>query len=442
MSGLFTSLAVMMSPRGLTAAGNGAGIGGVAFMVLLAVAAFASLYTARSMEALSTGKKRATPFDSFAFGLLDSGRIFTLTVLAVSWLGIAGYAVNEIFFLWFPNLGASFFLLALAFSACLFSSDEGMDMFTICLTLGFAAFIYIAVMATQPLNTGIGYPTSIPAVFSPLVPEAMLQSDLMGWLHLIFLAVLCFIGFDLPLAFENKTRRAIPAIIMILAGFIVFSWGALLLESSEVLSNTFVPYLKVAKVVWGEAGRAVMGGTVVLGTISALVAFFQIAGRLVKGVVAEPFTHHATRGAAAVLTLVIGVLLVTGWAGEDALESLISAGLCFWFGTYALIDLLYLIGKKRAGGGFLSSVVSFVTFLLHGTASGVSALNIEFAMHFYYALGAMFVSGLVFGISYYRKDAPLRAAQAEERVLEGDGESKDDGNNDEVDEKLNIVDYN
>lgn len=442
MSGLFTSLAVMMSPRGLTAVGNGAGLGGAVFIVLLAVAAFASFYTARSMEALSTGKKRATPFDSFAFGLLDSGRIFTLTVLAVSWLGIAGYAVNEIFFLWFPNLGASFFLLALACAACIFSSDDGMDMFTICLTLGFAAFVYIAVMATQPLNTGIGYPTEIPAVFSPLVPEVMLQSGLMGWLHLVFLAVLCFIGFDLPLASGGKVRRVVPAILLILGGFIIFAWGALLLESPEVLANTFVPHLKVAKVVWGEAGRAVMGGAVVLGSIAALVAFFQIGGGLVKGVVAEPFTRHATRGAAAVLTIVIGVLLATGWAGEDALESLISAGLCFWFGTYALVDLLYLVGKRRAGGGLISSLISFAVLALHGVAAVISAFYIEFVMHFYYALGAMFVAGLVLGINYYRKDAPLRATLAEGSSPEGTAEDLGDEDNSVIDENLNIVDYN
>ncbi|WP_027720927.1 hypothetical protein [Maridesulfovibrio zosterae] len=441
MSGLFTSLAVMMSPRGLAAIGNGAGSGGVVFLGLLVLAAFAALYTAKSIETLSNGKVRASSFDVLALGFLDSSRLFTLTVLAVSWLGIAGYVVNEIFFLWFPNLGASFFLLALAAAACIFSDDDGMEMFTFCLTLGFAAFVYISMMATQPASDTVGYPTSIPQIFSPLVPELFFKSGPSGLLNLLFLAVFVFLGFDLPLVFEKKARRATATVLLVFAGAILFVWGSLLIESPSSIAEISIPHLKVAKGVMGELGRALMGGTIVLGTIAALVAFFQIAGEQIKGIVAQKYTSYAPRVAALLLTVIICVLLATGWAGEDGLESFISAGLCFWFGTYALIDILHLIAIRRSGGGLLTSIFALIVFVIHFIAASVSALNIEFAAHFYYAILGMAVAGLVFGFSYYKKDAPFRVAALEKKALETAEDDAENGEPANDDESLNIVSY-
>lgn len=438
MSGLFTSLAVMMSPRGLAVAGTGAGTGGLAFIAVLVLAAVASLSTARSMENLSTGRIRATPFDSFTFGLLDAARLFTLPVLAVSWLGIAGYAVNEIFFLWFPNLAASFLILIMAVIACIVSEDNRMNTFTLSLTLAFSAFVYIALMATQPVGAGIGYPTVIPPLFTPIVPESMTQGDPLVWLHLVFLAVIAFLGFDLPLAFERKAGRALPAVLMILVAFIVFTWGGLLVETPETLTKTFVPHLLVAKKVLGHGGRAVMGGVIVLGTFSALFAFFRIAGERVKGIVADEYSSHATMGAAVVMAVVIGVLLATGWAGEDALESLISAGLCFWFGTYALIDLLCLIGVRRAGGGIAGLGLGLVAMSLHAAAAAMSAMHIEFPSLFYYSLGGMAVAGIVLGFGYYRDMAPVKEIDESQESESGEIVEQED---ESQDESLNIVDY-
>ncbi|CCO22123.1 APC family permease [Maridesulfovibrio hydrothermalis] len=444
MSGLFTSLAVMLSPRGLTAVGNGAGFGGVAFMAALILAAAASLYTARSMEALGTGAKRATPFDGFAFGLLDAARLFTLTVLAVSWLGIAGYAVNEIFALWFPNLAASFLILGLAAGACFLTDKSGTDLYGGCLTLAFCAFVYVAIMATQPVGAGIGYPSVVPQFFSPFMPQALEMSGYLGWLDILFLAVLVFAGFDLPLVFENKSSRVVPAVILILGAFLLFIWGALLVAVPEKLADTYVPHLMVARNVFGEGGRLLMGSTIVLGTFAALFSFFQILGHRLKGIITEEYAHHAPRVAAVVLAIVLGALLATGWAGEDALESLISAGLCFWFAAYTLIDLLNIIAIRKAGG---RPLIALPVMFIHLIAAIASGMYIEFPLFFYYALGAMTVAGLVFGVSYYRSGIELSKEQALVKTESVDENSDDSGQKNEqsddepVAEGLNIVEY-
>ncbi len=446
MSGLFTSLAVMMSPRGLAAAGNGAGLGGAAFIALLVLAAFASIITARNMESLGTGKVRATKADSFVFGFLDSARLFTLTLLAVSWLGIAGYAINEIFFLWFPNLGASFLILTLAVIACIIADENGADVFTISMTLGFCAFLYVVVMAVQPADSGAGYPTVIPQMLSLNLPDGLVAAGGLGWLHLLFIAVFAFVGFDIPLAFENRAARAIPAILFALVAFAVFCWSALLLDTPDKLAETTVPHFQVAKLGLGELGNYLMGGTVVLVTLAGLLGFFMLAGKRMESILAEDYRAYATKGAAVLIALVLGGLLATGWAGEEALESLLAAGLCFWFGTYALIDLLHLIGSRRAGGGLISLVLGLLVLLVHGGAAAYCALHIEFPAHFYYSLGGMTVAGIVFGIGCYIQNKPIidAAVEAEKSEL-GDDEDFDkeleEAVPDTEDEALKIVDY-
>lgn len=448
MSGLFTSLAVMMSPRGLAAAGNGTGIGGVAFLGVLALAAFASIVTARNMESLGTGKVRLTRADNFVFGFLDSARLFTLTVMAVSWLGIAGYAVNEIFFLWFPNLGASFLILALAVIACIIADENGMDVFTICLTLGFCAFLYVAVMSTQPADSGAGYPTVVPGMISPVVPESLISSGPFGWLQLLFLSVFVFIGFDLPLAFENRARRAIPAVLLALLAFAAFGWAALLLDSPDRLAETTVPHLLMAGQGLGELGRCLVGGAVILISLAGVLGFFMLAGKRIESVLTEDYRKYATKGAAVLIAIIIGVLLATGWAGEDALESFISAGLCFWFGTYALIDLIHLAGLRRMRRGLFSFLPGLMAAFVHAGAAAYCALHIQFPEHFYYSLGGMAAAGLVFGVGSYLESKPLiaeiearEAAKAEEENDIDEENESEEAVPDTEDDALKIVDY-
>ncbi|NDV25111.1 APC family permease [Desulfovibrio sp. JC010] len=448
MSGIFTSLAVMLSPRGLEAVGHGAGLGGAVFMGLLVLAALVSVCTARSIDKLNSGELRATPVDRVAFGFLDAARFFTLTVLAVSWLGIAGYGLNEIFLSSFPNLAASFTILAVAVWACFLNDKYAGDLFGGSLTLAFLSFVYVAVMVNQPVAGGMGYPTSLPEFFTPLFPAGLLEAGPVGWMQLVFLAVLVFIGFDLPLVFENKSSRAYPAIFLILVAFALFSWAALLVETPEGLLGTTVPHLKVAGHVLEGKGRLLMGGTIILATFAAIFGLFQLFGQRVRGVVAENYSRYAAGGAAVFIGGVIAVMLAKGWAGKDELESLISAGLCFWFGSYALIDLLGIIAMRKAGRFYLPRLL---TLALHAIAAAVCCLHIEFTNYFLYAVGCMAVAGIALGFSMkeYCNYPPLEEAEEAEAEPVFDPETgeiiekeqSDPVQDDPEDEDLNIVSY-
>lgn len=446
MSGIFTSLAVMMSPRGLEAAGHGAGLGGAAFLGILVVAAFSAICTARSMDKLSSGELRATPVDRVAFGFLDAARFFTLTVLAVSWLGIAGYTVNELFITSFPNLAASFTILGLAVWSCFLSKKYSGDLFGGTLTLAFLSFIYVSVMVNQPVTDGLGYPTGFPDFFAPLLPAIFMEAGPLGWLQLIFLGVLAFVGFDLPLVIKNKYARVVPSVFLVLVGFSLFTWAALLLVSPEELLETTVPHFAVAAQVLEGKGLLLMGGTVIFVTFAGLCAFFRLFGHRVRGVFAENFSRFAVGGAALFLGAIISILLAKGWAGKDELESLISAGLCFWFASYALIDLLGIIAMRRARRFYLPR---FLTLGLHAVAAGVCCLHIEFLNYFLYTIGCLTVAGIGLGFTMkeYCDYSPLEAIAAEESV-KGDPESEegkdaysDPAQDNAEDEELNIVSY-
>ncbi|WP_319761603.1 APC family permease [Maridesulfovibrio sp.] len=445
MSGIFTSLAVMLSPRGIEAAGYGAGLGGAAFMVMLVLAALVSVCTARSMDKLSSGELRATPVDRVAFGFLDVARFFTLTVLAVSWLGIAGNTVNEIFLSLFSPLAASFFILALAVWACFLCKKYAGDLFGGSLTLAFVFFLYMVIMVDQPGSNGMGYPVQLPQFFSPLLPAGLAESGIMGWLQLVFLSVLAFIGFDLPLVFENKSSRAYPAIFMILVVFALFSWTSLLVETPDGLLESTLPQLKVAAHILNGKGVLLMGGTIIFATFAAIFGLFQLFGHRLRKIVAESYSGYAVRGAAVFVGVIVALMLANGWADKDELESLISAGLCFWFGSYALIDLLGIVAMRRAGRFYLPR---FLTLGLHLIAAVVCCLNIEFSNYFLYAVGCMAVAGAVLGLTVkdYCDYPPLEEVDHDdlpsEDSEESESEQSDPVHDDPEDEELNIVSYN
>jgi hypothetical protein len=443
MSGLFISLAVMLSSMGLSAAGDGVWQGGAAFMIALAVVAVFSIFSARKMEAFAEGKVKATPADGFIFGFLDSARIFTLIVMAASWLAASGSVFNEVFWHWLPAGWASFILLALIFIACLIADENGADVFTICLTLGFCALVYVPVMAIQPAESLAGYPTDIPNYISMSLPNGALSGGLGYWFNLLFLAAFAFIGFDLPLAFKNKSSRVIPAVLLALIAYVVLGWAISLIGVPESLSEDVPLYMYIAGAGLGKLGTALMGGAVVLITVSGVLGLFMVTGKRMESVLSEDYKSLSTKGAAAILFVVLCVLLYSGWIATETLDSFILAGLCFWFSSYALVDLLFLIGSRRKGGGVFSLIRSLPSLLIHGGAAVYCLLETDKPSLFYSALGVMVVAGILLGIGHYSKVKELVLAQ-EPEVEEGleDETDIEEAVPDTDDEELKIVDYN
>ncbi|WP_051676977.1 hypothetical protein [Maridesulfovibrio frigidus] len=398
MHELFIPLAVMLSPRGLTLAGNGAGQGGIVFAGLLILMAVLSLRSARSMGMLTSYDfKYANEVCPFIVGVLDSARVFALGAILVSSLGIAGYAVNEVFALWFPNLGASFLILALAVSACFLPVGKGRYVFIGSLGISVCSFLYVAFMTTQVSEPGFAGPWDV-------VPAGGITS----WLNIIFLAVLAFIGFDL--AFKSKLRDnpSLPSIVVTALAFILFLWGALLIVSPDKIADSYVAHFKVARIALGSTGRILMAITVVLGTFAATFGVFRVLGsrlanRMCKG------ESQSRKIVGTILAVTVGGAMATGWAGEPALDSLIAAGLSFWFIGYALVDLVDVIASRKAG---LFPFLSALAFVFHVFAAIMSFHLAEFQSYFGAAFGGMLLVSFVFAIlRIMKKDSPSTAEQ-------------------------------
>ncbi len=381
---LFIPLAVMLSPRGLTLAGNGAGQGGIVFAVLLVLMAVLSLRTARSMTMLQRyDHKYARNFSPFIFGVLDSARVFALGTLVISSLGIAGYAVNEVFALWFPNLGASFLILALALAACFMPTGKGRYVFIGSLAISVCCFFYVAFMATQVADSGFAGPLDVfPA------------GGITPWLNITFLAVLAFIGFDLAFKSELNCNTSFPSIVVTALAFILFLWGALIVVSPDKIADSYVPHFKVARIALGSTGRILMAITVVLGTFAATFGVFRVLGSRFANLTCKG-ESQSRKIVGSIMALIVGGAMATGWAGEPALDYLIAAGLSFWFLGYAVVDLVDVIASSEAGAFPFLSVLAFV---FHVFAAIMSFYLAEFHSYFGAAFGVMVLISFVFAI--------------------------------------------
>ena len=118
------TMGLLLSPGSLTILGNNMGIAGASFLVVILTGLVVHLFTALSFGECSLHfpgpdgearlmKESMGPTPALVLPLC-SRVLFTLCA-ATSILATAGYAFNEIFILWFPNLGFSFCLLAFLF---------------------------------------------------------------------------------------------------------------------------------------------------------------------------------------------------------------------------------------------------------------------------------------------------------------------------------------
>jgi len=393
MPGIFAALAVMLSPRGLTVAGNGAGIAGVAFIGFLLLAGVLSFRTAQSIATIpATNGKLKHWYFPFVLGLLDAARLMALTVFSVSWLGLAGYALNEVFLHWYPNLAASFTLLAVALGSCFIPNDKGKFLFGAAILIALGAFLYLSSMATQPADTGLWYPSVVPLMVPVLVPIDFMSNGAMPWLQALFLSLLAFIGFDLSLNPGQNSTRTLPALLIIFVVFSLFLWGALLVAAPEKLSSSFVPHFRVARAVLGDTGRVLIALTVVLGSLAAVMAVMRNLGYRLAALCNRASHPRWKQAVAVVLSIVMATLLATGWAGEDALEAFIGAGICFWFAAYALFDLGNIIAFRKVGK---TPPLSILAFLLHCFAAGMAIYTTEYPVHMLASVGGIAFVGFI-----------------------------------------------
>jgi APA family basic amino acid/polyamine antiporter len=193
-------------------------------------------------------------------------------------------------------------------------------------------------------------------------PTATSLSSFSG-VRVVFVGLMLFIGLDLSgLAKQSHdiqpVHRAFSmTIAVVLAGLIFILWGFVSLQyvSPERLSDSTVPHLITARIVWGTTGRIIMGLVVLAGAFSAVNALLLGVSKLInamaqQGLLPSFLAGENDRGALplTLLAVLIGAMLASGMAGDSLLDVYVRTGLLLWLLNYAAVHLAVLILIKHS----------------------------------------------------------------------------------------------
>lgn len=346
MHDLLLPLTIMLSPRALEAAGHGTGLGGLFFLLCLALSGGTAWSSIRSMHGMMSREVHRLGMGMQA--AVYTGAFFTL---GASYLGLAGYAVNEIYFRWYPNLGASFSLLLLAAILFLFAPRIVRPLIgamgaTAALLLMYIFAHSIGIYETEDLSAALNH-------LWPSITEIGIC---------LYTAGFALLGADLLC----DSRRSGQAGFLLLLGTILvgsFSWACLTVISPEKLSETTIPHVILGRKVLGQTGRYLMGGVILCASFGGTLLLASKSAQALCAIFRKKNPHHSgtIKAFTIILCLTLAFLLAMGFAGEPMLETAISAVVCMWFSTYALFDTAKIFSQRTSGKNIILPSISACT---------------------------------------------------------------------------------
>lgn len=358
------AVSLFFSPDFLTSFGNGLGNGGIYFLGFLMIVFVFHYYTIKSYSYIHLCKKELNNEYLFIRGALGNitGFIFpfftkmTMTVcLAVGILATAGYAFNELFIRWFPNMG--FTLAALGFLLIIgLTGHRVVRIFQLIFSgISFSGIIILSVMglffSEGSLNTGLS--------------THSIQIQDMSFFFACFVLLM---GFEMAkinnegVGTDNYSLKGIM-ITALISGFLLFLiWGVatLMNVSPERISDTSIPHLITARAVSSHYGREIMGLVIIFGSMGAVNALFTYVSFIAGEMLPQELSFKVNRGGYRtivlfVIVLIIAGLLISGMAGEPEFETFIRGGIYLWLLNYGVIHLSIFVFYKQSEGESLKS---------------------------------------------------------------------------------------
>lgn len=354
-------MGLMLAPHSLALLGNLAGENGLLLWVWLAVGAGIFIVNSTSYRKLAVyGIGPAIETESYrrAFGAMLaiviplSGRIITALMAATGLLVTSGFVFNEVFVYWFPNFAFAFLLLGSLLAIQLLGRRTA-EKFQILFTG--TAFVGLLLLTLIGL---FGSPTTDPGNGEPL-PAVTLRSVL----SVLFL----FVGFELLYLNRNRQdsseassggfRDALIGILGISVLFGLWVFVSLNYVQAQRLADTTIAHTLVARGVFGQSGRVVIGIVAIAGTCSAVNALFMAASQMVRQMASRGLLPTAggllekrSVGAAMGLGIVTALMMAGGMAGTEAIDIYLRAGLVFWMLNYVAIHLAVMVLKRQKSG--------------------------------------------------------------------------------------------
>lgn len=376
------TMGVMLSPAMLVLLGNRLGQDGLAFLGWLTLAVLVmggTVYSYVTVQTAYPGPSGEVQALRRAWGAVPamvlplSARLVFTTCAGTSMLAMAGYVFNEVFVLWFPNLGFSFALLGCVLLLTLLGPRMA----------AWAQLVGVAVVVTGLMGLALGGLAGVgvaPALAgSPALPPApRFHSAALGlWLMLggelaVFLR---------PAPQTRRLRRSMLLGIGLVWGVLCL-WGLTSLQyvPRARLAEISVPHMLAARAVLGQTGRLVMGGVVLAGTCSALLALWRananmLVGMAQHGLLPSWMAWQAARAPVPLLLLACGpaVMMAMGMAGEPDTDMFTRAGVLFWWLLYGAVHLATVrVMPRQQSRRRAQVVVSVLSSVLLGV--GILAL--------------------------------------------------------------------
>jgi hypothetical protein len=342
------SMGFMISPMSLEILGNSVGsVGYLLFWSLLLCAIInlwtAQLYTRFHHPAVSAESNKNSKNDSF--GILPTFQIASQVPFSIGAstliLATTGYAFNEIFFYWFPNL---------LFSVCFLILIVVVNLINRSVTRGFQALAVSLFVGSMLLLLILG-------VFNwekaDLENQSMAHMPYLEWRPMLLVFWL-FMAAELSIyqdkVLQNSHAFKSSLIMAFFACFVIFLlWGytSLNFASPERLAESTVPHSLVARAISGENGRKILG-------IAIFAGSFASVNTLLAGVASVEASMAGSRqifsmlnrkvlgSNLAMMILFIGILcmLLTGMAGKEITKTLTYSAFYIWLISYAGFNLV------------------------------------------------------------------------------------------------------
>lgn len=319
------ALGVMISPVSFVIFGNGLGVMGYFLLWILPLSAVINFWSTYLYGLFPHGQ---SPGERTSGSLFRPETIFTPLklsfiipfVIGVSTLilATAGYAFNEIFMYWFPNL--LFSLVFLVFILTLNLIGPSVAGF-------FQSLSVITFVGSMVLLVTMGF-------FNwdkpDMGPHHGMDTAKIDW-RTILMAFWIFMAAELAVFHERKFQIHQSNTYFLMAAFIVaftifWFWGLISLHfvPTERLTDSTVPHSIVARAVSGENGRKIMGVAIISGSFASVNTLMAGGSAtlaiMTRSVQLFPFLNRKIFGGnAAMMIFSIGILfmLLTGMAGKD-----------------------------------------------------------------------------------------------------------------------------
>ncbi len=280
--------------------------------------------------------------DTLARLILASGKIPLAVSVSSGLLVSAGFVFNEVFVYWFPNFAFAYLLLGLVAIVNL-SGQKAVAVGQI-----FAVAIVLIGMLTL-----LGRSFWVAGTVDPHETVSMPAY--------FFTGMVVLMGFDIALygQFKNKKdkTRPWPAIFgaIIVGGILLALWGwvAQGTVSSSKLADSTISHMIIARTIWGQPGRYIMGCIVIASVFAAVNGLMYCAShvlsRVTKPAVSKNINiianHHLVQSrdpSAKPMVMLLCIFtffaMVGGLAGESILETVIQAGVILWLIHYGTVN--------------------------------------------------------------------------------------------------------